>query len=295
MYGEPMDGEPDVTQIAALLADGTRMSFLDEISARGPQSIGSLARAAGVSPSVASQHVAKLALGGLVTVERLGRQRRVSLASAHVADALEALSRIAPRPRVLGLRQVNRAQAFALARTCYDHLAGRLGVTVLDRMLAQGWLTPGETGPLLEVLPEGERHFRLLSAEVAPLRQEKRPLARACLDCTERRPHLAGAVGALLLRIFRANEWLLQGEGRALILTATGHPRATANSRPGLGSIPHGRAIAPADPWPACGVRDRPGRPAARPGRLAPRRTTKPRRSAGRFRVPTAGAPSGLP
>ncbi len=219
-----MDAEPDISQVGALLADRTRALFLDEIAARGPQTVGALARAAGVSPSVASQHVARLARGGLVTVAAVGRLRLVSIASVEVAQALEALSRVAPPRAVYGLREVGRASAFRLARSCYDHLAGRLGVGVLAGLEARGWLVATPHGAVFDLSQDGERALAALALDVAPLRRARRAFARGCLDCTERRPHLAGAVGAAMLDAFLERGWLVRGASRAL--SVTGRARA---------------------------------------------------------------------
>lgn len=216
VYGEYMDAEPDIAAIATLLADRTRMTFLDAVTARGPQSVGALALAAGVSASVASQHVAKLVGGGLVAVEPVGRQRIVTLASGQVAAALEALSLVAPPKRIQGLGQSHRAEAFATARSCYDHLAGRLAVGVMAGMLRRRWLTATGSDPALDVSSRGERSLERISVDVSRLRTKRRAPARACLDCTERRPHLAGAAGALMLEGFLTHGWLIRGEGRGL-------------------------------------------------------------------------------
>ncbi len=230
MYGEHMDADPDVAGTGALLADRTRMAFLDEITANGPQAIGALARVAGVSASVASQHVARLKAGGLVSIRPAGRMRIVSIASAEVAVALEALSLISPPKQVRGLREVSRAEAFRIARSCYDHLAGRLGVGLFDTMLGGGWLVPGgsQAPAVLDLSAEGEEAFDALGLDVAPLRQGRRALARSCLDCTERRPHLGGAVGALVLDVVLERGWLVRGQGRALHLCDKGRRSLTA-------------------------------------------------------------------
>lgn len=230
MYGEHMDADPDIARTGALLADRTRMAFLDEITARGPQAIGALARVAGVSASVASQHVARLEAGGLVTIRSVGRMRLVSIASAEVADALEALSLISPPKQVQGLGEVNRAEAFRIARSCYDHLAGRLGVGLFAAMQAGGWLGPeGAQAPAaLDLSVQGEEAFDRLGLDVAALRRGRRALARSCLDCTERRPHLGGAVGALVLDALLEWGWLVRGQGRALNLSDKGRRSLTA-------------------------------------------------------------------
>ncbi|MER6993393.1 helix-turn-helix domain-containing protein [Saccharopolyspora hirsuta] len=178
---------------------------------------------AGVAASTASEHLNRLVEGGLLAERRQGRHRYVQLANEQAADLLEAfISHLGPPQRpVTGLRAVSASAALARGRTCYDHLAGRLGVAITDGMTAAGLLdqTDGfaitDTG--LTWLTDG------LGIAESDLRSTRRPLARACLDWTEHRSHLAGSAGAHLLRSFLANGWIKRiGTGRAVRLTQTG-------------------------------------------------------------------------
>ncbi len=156
-------------------------------------SAGELARCAGISAATASEHLAKLVEGGLLTVERTGRYRYFSLASADVAHAVEALSVIAPAALVRSLRQAAIGDALAAARTCYDHLAGALGVAITDALLARNALIEHDGGFAL-----GAKAGEVLDGlGIGPL-PPRRVTARRCLDWSERRPHVAGALGAAI-------------------------------------------------------------------------------------------------
>src|SRR5688572_14755500 len=120
----------ELVPVASLVAEPTRARILEELLGGVPLPVGALAARAGIAPSTASEHVAKLEAARLVRVEQHGRRREVVLAGPHVAEALEALSRLGDPPPPVGLRAVNRRDALRHARSCYDHLAGRLGTAV---------------------------------------------------------------------------------------------------------------------------------------------------------------------
>lgn len=180
---------------------------------------GQLAKATGVASSTASEHLATLVASRLVCVTREGRYRRYRIADAATAEALEALSRIGDsdrRPPILTSEQ-RRIRA---ARTCYDHLAGQLGVALLDSLTAQGWIELAVS----TVTPAGVDAFAGMGIDVPHLVGGRRPLLRACLDWTERREHLAGALGAAITMMALEKVWV----------------RRLPGSR-GLGITPHGR------------------------------------------------------
>ena len=226
--------------LAALLADTTRASFCLALLDGRAWTAGELARAAGVAPSTASDHLTRLVRGGLLVEERQGRHRYVRLANPAVAQLIEDLAGHAPAapapPRTL--RAASAGAALAYARTCYDHLAGRLGVQLYDALLTRGLLdrTAG-----LALTPAGLTWLARLEVPVEPLRAARRPLVRDCLDWTERRPHLAGALGAALCRRFLDLGWTARGSGRAIRLTPTGTPALAA----ALGLDPADLAPAP--------------------------------------------------
>jgi DNA-binding transcriptional ArsR family regulator len=226
-----VDGDVDVASAAALIGDSTRAAFLLALSEAEALPASELAARAGVSAPTASAHLVKLAEGGLVAAERRGRHRYFSLADPAVATALEALSVIAPTHPVRSLRDADRTAAIRAARTCYDHLAGRLGVS-LTEALEERALIARRDGEF-SVSRRGRRELADLGLDVGELRRERRAFARACLDWSERRYHLAGAVGAALAtRCFELGWIERRGTGRAVALTPAG--RGELQSRFGL-------------------------------------------------------------
>jgi len=198
--------DTDLAAVAALIGDPTRAAMLDALVAGEPLRASVLATRAGVAPSTASEHLARLLDGGLVSCEPCGRERRYRLASAEAAEALEALSRLARPVPVRSLRAADRASALREARTCYDHLAGRVGVAVTDALVARRALILGDGS--YELTKTGERLLERIGADVASARARKRAFARVCVDWSERRPHLAGALGSAVADALFANGWL---------------------------------------------------------------------------------------
>ena len=222
-----MRTEVDLAAAARLIAEPARALMLDALLSGEALAAGELARAAGVSPSTASEHLARLRDGGLVDVVAAGRHRYFQLAAPEVAHALEALAVISPARPVRTLRQSRADVAMAFARTCYDHLAGRVGVAVLDALVADEGLVAGGDGYL--VTAAGEPRLRALGVDVGGVRAGRRSFARGCLDFTERRPHLAGALGAGICQRMLALGWFVRrGPGqRSLRLTEAGRTPLT--------------------------------------------------------------------
>jgi DNA-binding transcriptional ArsR family regulator len=220
--GMDTDADGDITGIAALLADPARVAMLDALFDGRARSAGELARHARVTAPTASSHLRRLLDGGLVVVEAQGRHRYYRLSGPPVAEAMEALSLIAPPRPVRSLRQSQQAQALRFARTCYDHLAGVVGVAVTGALLRQGALLPVAERDY-ELTPHGQRLLAGLAVEVDELRRRRRAFARHCLDWTERSPHLSGALGAALLERLLDLGWLARGRvPRGLVLTEAG-------------------------------------------------------------------------
>ncbi|NUU20741.1 MAG: helix-turn-helix transcriptional regulator [Streptomycetaceae bacterium] len=183
---------------------------------------GELARHAGVAPSTASAHLTSLVAGGLLAEERQGRHRYVRLAdapTAHLIEELAAFSGPPPEPRGT-LRARSASNAMARARTCYDHLAGRLGIVITDAMTDRGLLAQVGGFTLTD---DGLDWFAARGIDLPARHTGRRPLARPCLDWTERRPHLSGASGAALCAHALAAGWCVRiGTSRALQVTDTG-------------------------------------------------------------------------
>ena len=213
----------DLASLAALLADRTRAAMCLALLDGRAWTAGELAAHTGVAPSTATGHLHRLIDGGLLLELRQGRHRYVRLADPSVAHLLEDLcARLEPRPDpARGLRTVTANAALRRGRTCYDHLAGRLGVAVTDAMTGAGLLD--QTGGFA-VTPAGMSWLTgTLGLDPQHLRPDRRPLARGCLDWTERRPHLAGTAGARLCEKLLGNGWVARiGSGRAVRLTPAG-------------------------------------------------------------------------
>ncbi len=183
---------------------------------------GELARAASVSAQNASAHLAKLSRGGLITMQQEGRCRYYKLAGSRVANALEALGAISTVRPTAEYIVSQSDQSLLLARSCYDHLAGRIGVALTDVMQKQRVIvTEGERD--YRVTSKGAEWLGRLGVQMESLQKTKRHLARRCLDWTERRPHIGGALGAALMERFLVNGWLARTRGsRALRITLKG-------------------------------------------------------------------------
>jgi DNA-binding transcriptional ArsR family regulator len=213
-------GPPDLAGLAGLLADGTRATFCLALLDGRAWTATELARQAGVAAPTATGHLNLLVDGGLLTEERQGRHRYVRLASTEVATLIENLVALAP-PRQVAPRTLTAAtrdRALARARTCYDHLAGTLGVQIAEAMKSRGLL---DLDRGLALTDDGVNWFTALGIILPSA--TKRPLVRSCLDWTERRPHLAGGAGAALCGHAMTSRWITRiGTGRAVALTDVG-------------------------------------------------------------------------
>jgi DNA-binding transcriptional ArsR family regulator len=220
----------DIAPVAALLADRARVAMLSALLDGRPLSAGELARIAGVSAATASSHLGRLLDGDLVSVVKQGRHRYYRLRDAEVAAAIEALSLISPPVQVRSLRQSRQAEALGQARTCYDHLAGRVGVALFEAMIERGLLETGvydaddPARSSYEVTEKGEERFGVIGVDVNAVRAGRRRFAGHCLDWTERRPHLNGALGAAVTARMVGLGWFARGASRrSLVLTDDGH------------------------------------------------------------------------
>ena len=213
----------NLAEIGALVGDPGRANMLVALIDGRALTARELAEQAGVTPQTASGHLAKLAAGNLIVVEQQGRHRFHRLASADVARMLESMMQAA----VLGARGAKpvrtgpRDEALRAARTCYDHLAGRLGVGLADSMTARDLIRLDVDGGL--VTTEGRQFLQTFGIDVEHAAHGKRVFCRPCLDWSERRSHLAGAIGAQLMdRCFELG-WIRRQAGtRAVAVTPGG-------------------------------------------------------------------------
>jgi DNA-binding transcriptional ArsR family regulator len=213
-----MPHPPDLAAFAAVLADRSRAAMLLALMDGRALTATELATAGEVAASTASSHLGRLVEAGWLDVVRQGRHRYFRLRDAGAASLLEQLmtqtsQRVAPvavGPADAALRR---------ARVCYDHLAGSCGTQLFERLYRSGCLATIDDAPVLT--PDGEAWCIALGVDVAALRGQRRPLCRSCLDWSERRPHLAGALGAALLaRLLERGVLRRQAQGRALTVTA---------------------------------------------------------------------------
>lgn len=202
-----MIGEPARALMLSALMDGRARTATE------------LAGEAAVTRQTASAHLAKLTEQGLLALEKQGRHRYYRLRGTEVASALETLMVLGSHRRHTGA--THAASPEREARTCYDHLAGRLGVALLDALCANGYLEVSESQVALS--PSGEALFSDLGIDLEGLERRRGRFARMCLDWSERRNHLAGSLGRALLDYFLENDWLRPRPGyRAVVVTSRG-------------------------------------------------------------------------
>src|SRR5215468_4709177 len=188
------DIDPDIASTAALIGDPSRTRILAALADGRALPAGELARVARITPQTASAHLDKLFRGHLLAVEVQGRHHYYRLRNPQVAQVLESLSIVAPPALTSAHRDSTDGLRFA--RICYDHLAGKLGVGVTRALCDHSYIHDGEVG--YAVTDTGKAWFGNLGIDVEELRSSRRPLTRRCLDWSERRPHLAGGLGAAL-------------------------------------------------------------------------------------------------
>lgn len=216
-----MLADADLAGIAALLGDRRRAGIM--LALMGGQALPAheLAGRVGASSSLASSHLSKLLDGGLLTAQRRGRERYYAIASQDVARALEGLLAIAPVRRAKSLRESSTGQAIRRARTCYDHLAGELGVGLTEALEGRAMISAHDGGYTLTA--SGEKRLRALGVDIAAARGRRRVFARQCIDWTHRRPHLAGSLGAAIADQLLALGWIRRVPNtRALAVTPDG-------------------------------------------------------------------------
>jgi len=229
-------GDADIAQVAALLADGTRARIVLALSDGRALPASLLAAEAGVAPSTTSEHLQRLVDGGLVVVHPQGRHRYYRLRGPEVAGVIESLAQLAPPLEIRSLKEGTRAQALRRARTCYDHLAGELGVELFASLLAKGGVVGGdgthsyEGGDRLSsqgrdvayrLTVRGRRLLGELGVALPPADLDGLTALRYCVDWTEQRHHLSGVVGrALAARLFELG-WLERDDRRVRVVRVT--------------------------------------------------------------------------
>lgn len=216
-----MPDTPDIASIAALVGDPTRATMLTVLMDGRAHTATELALEAGVTPSTASSHLARLTSGGLLAIARQGRHRYFRIPGPEVAAAIEGLMNIAPRRGTPAPRTGPADEAMRRARVCYDHLAGEAGVRMLERLREKGLV--GGDDQAMALTAEGESWCARVGIDLAPLRARRRRLCRSCLDWSERRTHLAGALGSALFDRLLALRYARRDPGsRTVVLSPRG-------------------------------------------------------------------------
>jgi DNA-binding transcriptional ArsR family regulator len=209
-----------IAEVAALIGDVARANILSALMDGRALTAGELARQAGVGASTTSGHLAKLTQAKLIALEKQGRHRYFRLATPEIAEAMESLMALAAVGPVRHRPAGPKDEALRLARTCYDHLAGRLGIALTDVLCQQGHIVLADGAGI--ITKKGRKFFYDFGIDVESM-SSKRPLCRTCLDWSERRPHLAGQLGARLFDRTMKLGWVARiPVSRALKVTVAG-------------------------------------------------------------------------
>lgn len=226
-----MSNNPDLAAVAALIADPARAAMLAALMDDVALPAGELARLAKITPQTASTHLAKLTQGNLVNMTQIGRHRYFRLSSKNVARTLESLAFIAPTAKIHNLRDSLERKDIYRARTCYDHLAGELGVKLAQALVSLKVIRyQDET---YEITSTGTNWMNTFGIDCSQLLGRRRIFVRACHDWSERKPHIAGSLGAALLKSMFEQKWIARVKGsRAVRVTEIG--RYHLNSELGI-------------------------------------------------------------
>ncbi|MGE7946911.1 ArsR/SmtB family transcription factor [Lysinibacillus sp. NPDC093688] len=212
---------PNMAEIASLLGETSRATMLASMMDGRFHTASELAYMAAIKPQTASFHLAKLVEGNLVSVEKQGRHRYFQLAGEEIAQLLESFLAISPPPEVRSLKQSSQMKLLQDARTCYDHLAGKLGVQLTESLLNASYLKLEEKQFLITA--EGAQFFADFGLDLDDLKRKRRSFSHACLDWSERRYHLAGALGQGMMTHFLSLGWVTRVPAiRAIKVTEKG-------------------------------------------------------------------------
>lgn len=212
-----MQDGPSISRVAALIGDPARANMLVALMDGRALTVSELAQCAGIALPTASGHLARLSDAGLVAPARQGRHRYFRMTDGDVAAAIELLMGIAERTGAKPRRAGPRDAAMREARICYDHLAGERAVRLAETLVNAGCVTPGDAPRITEA-----GHARLAALGVALSMGSRRPECRICLDWSERRNHLAGALGAAILQHVLERGWAKRGPGRVIAFDPPG-------------------------------------------------------------------------
>ena len=213
--------ENQFIKTATLIGDATRAAILWNLLDGRAFTATELSIAAGTSAQNISMHLAKLLEANLICVEKQGRHKYYRFSNKEVAYAVEAMANLIPKPEIQSKKETENYPPIKYCRTCYDHLAGKIGVAVTDSLLEQNIIF--NNNEIFEISPEGKKWFFDFGINVEEAQKQKRIFLKPCLDWSERRNHLAGSVGALLLNKMITEDWIRKTKNsRAIIVTGKG-------------------------------------------------------------------------
>ncbi|WP_025028629.1 ArsR/SmtB family transcription factor [Caldalkalibacillus mannanilyticus] len=216
-----MNANPNVAIVASLVSDASRAAILTVLLDGRFHPASELAYMAGIKPQTASFHLGKMVEATLITVEKQGRHRYYGIRNQEVARMMESLLAIAPPIKIRSFTQSSEDTALRFARTCYDHLAGNLGVQLTNALLNMELIYEEEDS--FSITKKGEEFFKAFEIDLERIKKKRRSFSHKCLDWSERRPHLAGALGNALLERLLQLHWIERlPKTRAMKITPTG-------------------------------------------------------------------------
>jgi len=213
--------EDQFIKTATLIGDATRASILWNLLDGRAFTATELAIAIETSAQNISMHLGKLLDADLISVEKQGRHKYYRFSNKEVAYAVEAMANLIPKPEISAKKKTENYPPIKYCRTCYDHLAGKIGVALADSLLEQKIII--EKNNTFEISPEGEKWFSDFGINIGDAKKQKRIFLKPCLDWSERRYHIAGSVGTLLLNKMLEQDWIRRtANSRVIIITGKG-------------------------------------------------------------------------
>lgn len=217
-----MKSFPDISYSAKLIGDPSRAKILQSLMDVDGLPASDLALKAGITIQTASSHLSKLIDGGLLSVERHGRHKYYKISSNQVAEVIEFLSVLAPEPKVNSLSSHQAKLRLKEARSCYNHLAGQLGIQIVNGLINKGYLIDKPDEKEFILTSEGVRFFLNWNINTKDLQQLNRYFAKKCLDWSERKYHISGSLGDAIMKYLLNEKWIRKMPERQIIVTALG-------------------------------------------------------------------------
>ncbi|CAA9201595.1 hypothetical protein FLA105534_03678 [Flavobacterium bizetiae] len=220
--------EDQFIKAAGLIGDATRAAIMWTLLDGRAFTATELSVAVNTSPQNMSMHLGKLLEANLLTVEKQGRHKYYRFSSKEVAYVVEAMANLIPKPEISSKKKTENYLPIKYCRTCYDHLAGKIGVALADSLINQKIII--EKNNIFEISPEGEKWFSDFGINLEEAQKQKRIFLKPCLDWSERRNHIAGSVGTLLLNKMLEQDWIRRTkDSRAIIITGKGEKEFLKN------------------------------------------------------------------